>query len=112
MTAAAVALKTGSRAPRRAPNVAAEVGSIWFLKYTPNTSYTTGGDSIDIAAALPYSVRGKPFLVQLVQNDTTAGWQGAYDATNKKVLLWNGTTQASNGTDYSAKVFDMVVWVP
>lgn len=112
MTAAAVALNTKTRAPRRAPNWAAEVGSVWFLKYTPNTSYTTGGDSIDIAAALPYAVRGKPFLVQAVGNDTTVGWTATWDATNKKIQLWNGTTQATNGTDYSAKVFDLIVYVP
>lgn len=111
MAVASVALKSGSRAPRRAPNHSQEIGTVVYLTYTPATSYTTGGDSIDIAASLPFWVRGAPTLVQAVGNATTIGWQATWDATNKKIQLWNGTTQATNGVDYSAVKHDLIVYV-
>jgi hypothetical protein len=103
MTAALVALHTGTVAPRRAPNVAAEVGSVYYLDYTPSTSYATSGDAIDIVAALPNQIRGI-FAVTCIPTDSSAGWAAAYDATNKKILLWNGTTQAT-AADRSANKF-------
>lgn len=111
MAVASVALRSGSRAPRRSPNHSQEIGTIVYLTYTPATSYSTGGDAIDIAAALPFWVRGAPFLVQAVQNATTLGYQAAWDGTNKKILLWNGTTQATSTTDLSAAKFDLIVYV-
>jgi hypothetical protein len=80
-----------------------------YAKYTPDTSYTSGGDAMDFAAKLPYQVRGKPFLVEFIGNSATLGYTATYDYTNKKVQLWNGTTEASGNR--SANVFDVRISV-
>lgn len=108
MAAASVALVTNTIAPRRAANNAAEINSVWYLDYVPNSSYTTGGDTIDIVAALPNQVRSV-WSVICIPKEAAVGWQATYDAPNKKISLWNGTTQFSNGSDASAKLFTLRV---
>lgn len=97
---------------RKAPNFMFEGGTVLGLTYTPNTSYTTGGDAWDVATLHAGQIRGKPFFVIFVGNNTTVGWQATWDSTNKKVQLWNGTTEFSNGSDASGKVFTALVIAP
>lgn len=112
MAAAKFSLPTTSTQPRRAPTINSEVGTVVLAKYAPSTSYATSGDAADPTVDLAGLDRGKPVVVQFVQNATTLGYQAAWDATNKKVLLWNGTTQATSTTDLSACVFDVIIYAP
>ena len=70
-----------------------------------DTSYPTGGyliDSPTIAALLGWSAIDEidPLCLGSGLNGTVNNF--SYDQANKKILLYNGSTQVSNATDVSA----------
>jgi hypothetical protein len=75
---------------------------------TMSSSYATSGDTIQAADIAKILTPGGFALTDVKQFHAEIGVAGhhAYlDRTNKKITVWNGTTQIANAVDLSAVVF-------
>jgi hypothetical protein len=82
--------------------------TIKVIKITPPTSYTAGGDALDLSALFPKRIYWLMFMNATVRNATTGylqvGWvpgttmtdkRGGFSPTDGKLTLSNAGTEAS-----------------